>query len=205
MESILDFSQFTPLASVVFVLSLAYSRLERTRHSKAIKLASKQEMNRIGEADGVLDEYRDREYYKILKGLSEGGTMAEYSTRFQSSGGLFSRLYIWIYFRNNLDRTISNVIMAISLAVIVAGNPPLTYFVRSIAVGYFSATVNLILIVIVSLILLLGLVISLLLMFQGEHLLPSAQEVIDLCGSELEAYMKKDPPKDSGDSIGRIR
>lgn len=204
MECVPDFSQLTSLAGVVFVLSLAYSRLERKRHNKAIMQASKQEMTRIGVADGVLDRYKDREYYKILKGLSEGGTVSEYRSRFQSSGSLLSRLYIWLYFRNNCDRMISNAIMWTALAVIVVGNPPLVYLARSMIIAYSNATINLILIVMVSLILLFGLVISLLLILQGEHLLPSAQEVIDLCGSELEAYMTEDPPTDSSDSIGRI-
>lgn len=205
MESVPDLSQLTSLAGVVFLLSLAYSRLESKRHNKAIMQASRQEMTRIGEADGVVDRYKNREYYKILKGLSEGGTVSEYRSRFQSSSGWVSRLYIGLYFRNNWDRKISNAIMWTALAVIIAGNPPLIYLVRSMIIANSNATINSILVAIVSLILLFGLVISLLLILQGEHLLPSAQAVIDLCGSELEAYMTEDPPTDSSDSIGRIK
>ena len=204
MESVPDFSQLTPLASVAFVLSLAYSRLERTRHSMAIMDAAKKEIRRIGGDHGVLNEYKDREYYKILKGLSEGTTMSKYSSRFQSSSTLISRIYIWLYFQNNSDRKISNAIMVVSLAVIVLGNPPFVYLIRSMATSDLGLAITSIAIVVVSIALLLGLVISLLLILQGEHVLPSAQEVIDLCGSELEAYMRKETPKDSSDSIERI-
>lgn len=204
MECVPEFSQLTSLAGVVFVLSLAYSRLERKRHNRAIMQASKQEMTRIGVADGVLDRYKDREYFKILKGLSEGGTVSEYRSRFQSSSGLLTRLYIGLYFRNNCDRKVSNVIMWTALAVIVVGNPPLNCLIRSMVIAYSDTTINSVLVAMVSLVLFFGLVVSLLLILLGEHLLPSAQEVIDLCGSELEAYMTEDPPTDSSDSIGRI-
>lgn len=188
MESIWNLTQLTSLAGLTFVLSLAYSRLERTRHKTAIVQASRDELTRLGEHEGALNPYKEREYYLILKALAEGHTVPDYRRHLQSSGGLLSGLFIELYFQDNLDRRISNWIVRLSLLGIVVGNPPFLQLIPTII------TSNAIVVSIYSLLLMLGLIVVTLFILSGEHVLPCFRALIEKCGSELEAYMDLEVP-----------
>ena len=191
MESIWNVTQLTSLAGLTFVLSLAYTRLERTRHKTAIVQASREMMTRLGEADGALEPYREREYYLILKALAEEHTVSDYRRHLQSSGGFLSGFFIELYFRDNLDRKISNWIVRLSLLGIVASNPPVLQLIPMI----FPVGVIVGIVIVYSILLILGLIVVTVFILQGEHALPCARALIEKCGSELEAYMDSEVPK----------
>lgn len=145
MESIWHVSECTPLAGLTLLMSLAYSRLKGTRqHYAEIVAASRQELSRLGDREGALDKYKGREYYLILKALAEEHTVSRYKAHVRSSGSLLSGLFIDLSFRGNLDRKISNWITGFSLIGMVAGNPPLAYWLpqaimaNAIIVGVYS-------------------------------------------------------------------
>lgn len=188
MESIWHISECIPLASLTLVLGLAYSRLQGPRHYAEIVAASTQELSRLGDRQGALEKYKDREYYLILKALSEDRTVPEYKARLRSAGGFFSGLFIELYFRDNLDRRMSNWIVVFSFVGIIVGSPPLTHWIpetiiaNPIIVGCYSGLLP------------LSLIFVIFLIIYGEHTLHCAEQIITKCSSELEAYRKVEMP-----------
>ena len=188
MESIWHVSECLPLAGLTLVMSLAYSRLKGTRHYADIVAASKQELSRLDDQEGALEKYKGREYYLILKALAEERTVTEYKTHVRSSGSFLSGLFVELYFRNNLDRKISNWIVGYSLVGIVAGSPPFLHWIpesiiaNAIVVGSYSG------------LLVVALIFIIFLIANGEHTLRCAEKLIAKCGSELEGFRKVEMP-----------
>lgn len=190
MESIWHVSECTPLAGLTLLMSLAYSRLKGTRqHYAEIVAASRQELSRLGDREGALDKYKGREYYLILKALAEEHTVSRYKAHVRSSGSLLSGLFIDLSFRGNLDRKISNWIAGFSLIGMVAGNPPLAYWIPQ------AIMANAIIVGVYSTLLVLALILMTFLIAYGEHTLRSAETLIRKCGSELEEFRKVEMPK----------
>ena len=187
MDDVSQISGIPYLASISFALSLAYSRLEKSRQSKKIAELARDQLIRLGEQgqfSKALKRFEKRDYYKILQALAYDGDVAEHRNEFRVSAGLFSQLFIELHFRKNLDRRISNLTTAISLVSIAITNLPVTYLIpKSILESNWF-------LIPISSILLLSIVISTTLILSGEHIVPSIQETIEKCGKELKGYMQ---------------
>ena len=187
MDDVSQISGISYLAGISFALSLAYSRLEKSRQRRKIAELARDQLIRLGE-DSELSEnlqaYEKRKYYKLLRDLAYDGDVAEHKNEFRVSAGLFSQLFIELHFRKNLDRRISNMTTAISLVSIAITNLPVTYFMPKWILESNGFLISL------SSILLLSIVVSTTLILSGEHIVPSIQETIENCGNELKGYMQ---------------
>lgn len=187
MDDVSQISGISYLAGISFALSLAYSRLEKSRQRRKIAELARDQLIRLGE-DSELSEnlqaYEKRKYYKLLRDLAYDGDVAEHKNEFRVSAGLFSQLFIELHFRKNLDRRISNMTTAISLVSIAITNLPVTYFMPKWILESNGFLISL------SSILLLSIAVSTTLILSGEHIVPSIQETIENCGNELKGYMQ---------------
>ena len=173
----LELSGISHLASISFALSLAYLKLERSRHRQRISELERDELTRLGEPNGYLKGFERRKYYKILQDLAKGN-IAKHKSKFRVSANFISQLFIELHFKSNLDRKISNGIMMISFVSIVIANLPLTYFIPSAVLDskwYLMPLPS---------VLLLSILFSTLLILNGEHIVASVQETIETCGSD---------------------
>lgn len=176
------------IAGIGVAMNLAYLKLDRFRHRRSIEDCARSELKRLGDDKGMLDDYKDRDYYKILKRLAgEDG-----ESRASTVRGPWFQIYRLLFLKR-VDRGMSYLMMGLSLATLLGSS-------RFPINGEFGAnapsaevsplaeippSIETVLWAIIS----FAIVFSIFLVLYGDRMVRLARQEIQHSGSELEQYM----------------
>lgn len=180
--------QFAGIAGIGVAMNLAYLKLDRFRHRNSIEDCARSELKRLGDDKGTLDDYKDREYYKILKRLA--GDDGE--SRTNTVRGPWFQIYRLLFLKR-VDRGISYLMMGLSLATLLGSSRFPTIDESETEVSStelfplvaISPSVETALWAIIS----FAIVFSIFLVLYGDRMVRLARQEIQHSGSELEQYM----------------
>lgn len=177
--------EFAEIAGVGLAMSLAYLKLDRFRHRRSIEDCARSELKRLGDDKGMLEDYKDREYYKILRRLAGEDVEKKRSDMEQgedeesrTSGvrGPWFQIYRLLFLRR-VDRCVSYFMMFLLLATLLASS------------GGFLANGKPWLETLLWIIISFAIFFSIYLVLYGDRMVRLAMQEIHHSGYELEQYM----------------